>query len=62
MFVLLTSWCVQGFLDAIYMGYDIERSVYLFLLILFIYLFGRSTCGILVPRPGMQPAPPAVEA
>ena len=31
---------------------------------LFIYLFWlrHSACGILVPRPGIEPAPPAVEA
>ena len=33
-----------------------------FLFYLFIYLFCHVSCGILVPRPGVQPAPPAVEA
>ena len=27
-----------------------------------IYLFGLATCGILVPRPGIKPVPPAMEA
>ena len=34
------------------------KEVFLFL---FIYLFGRAACGILVPQPGMEPSPPAVE-
>ena len=25
------------------------------------YLFGRAACGILVPWPGIEPTPPAVE-
>ena len=28
---------------------------------LFIYLFGHTTCGILVPQPGIELMPPAVE-
>ena len=30
----------------------------------FIHLFGRTApaCGILVPRPGIEPTPPALEA
>ena len=31
-------------------------------LIFFFFFFGRTACGILVPRPGIEPAPPAVEA
>ena len=28
---------------------------------IFIFIFGRAACGILVPRPGMEPMPPAFE-
>ena len=31
-------------------------------MIFFIYFFGCGACGILVPQPGMEPMPPAVEA
>ena len=29
---------------------------------LFFFFFGHAACGILVPQPGIEPAPPAVEA
>ena len=34
------------------------------MLILFYFIFWlrRTACGILVPRPGIEPVPPAVEA
>ena len=33
-----------------------------FTVFLCIYFFGRVTCRILVPQPGPEPSPPAVEA
>ena len=26
-----------------------------------VWFFGREACGILAPRPGIEPAPPALE-
>ena len=31
------------------------------LLLFYVWFFGRDACGILVPRPGIKPAPPALE-
>ena len=32
------------------------------LLQFYIWLFGREACGILVPQPGIEPAPPALKS
>ena len=37
-------------------------SLFLFCFILFCFLSGLASCGILVPWPGIEPVPPAVEA
>ena len=28
---------------------------------MFFWIFGHEACGILAPRPGIEPAPPALE-
>ena len=36
--------------------------VYVYIYFLFFIFFDRVACGILVPGPGIEPMPPAVEA
>ena len=58
-----SPWCpVNGFLALEFclckMVTELEISQY----VLFIYLPTQQACGILAPRPGIKPGPPAVEA
>ena len=39
----------------------IEFLTILLLCFFMFWFFGREACGILVPRPGIEPTPPALE-
>ena len=39
----------------------IEFVTILLLFYVFFWFFGHEACGILAPRPGIEPAPPALE-
>ena len=63
--ILILEWIRCGVHDSVLSPWGSLSSKMLYFIYLFIfyryYFFGRAACGILVPRPGIRPRPPAVE-